>query len=80
MSDCMDEYHNFRDCVIREKKMFKSLVGDVDIKQNPQAIPEYLEKHFKQKEEQKRKQKMMGNQEEELKDRIQKAEEEASTV
>lgn len=34
-SDCMDEYHNFRDCIIREKKMFRSLIGDVDVKKNP---------------------------------------------
>ena len=46
----MDEYHSFRDCVIREKKIFRSIVGDIDTKKNPQAIPDYLEKHFKEKE------------------------------
>ncbi len=50
ISDCMDEYHSFRDCVIREKKIFRSMVGDIDTKKNPQAIPDYLEKHFKEKE------------------------------
>lgn len=47
----MDEYHNFRDCIIREKKIFRSMVGDkLDTKANPMAIPDYLEKHFKEKE------------------------------
>jgi len=48
--DCKEEFDAFRNCVIREKKVFRSLVGDVDTKKDPQAIPNYLEKHFKEKE------------------------------
>jgi hypothetical protein len=43
----MDEYGNFRNCIIREKKIFRSMVGDVDLKKNPTAITDYLEKYFK---------------------------------
>jgi len=43
----MGEYNNFRNCIIREKKVFRSMVGDVDLKKNPAAITDYLEKHFK---------------------------------
>jgi hypothetical protein len=57
----LDQYNGFRDCIIREKKIFRSLAGDVDIKKNPNAIPEYLEKHFKEKEAMKKQRKMMGN-------------------
>lgn len=35
LSDCRDQYNDFRDCIIREKKIFRSLVGNVDIKKNP---------------------------------------------
>ena len=47
IQDCLEQYNGFRDCIIREKKIFRSLVGEVDIKKNPTAIPDYLEKHFK---------------------------------
>ena len=35
LSECRDQYNDFRDCIIREKKIFRSLVGNVDIKKNP---------------------------------------------
>ena len=56
----MDQYNDFRSCIIREKKIFRSMVGEIDIKKNPQAIPDYLEKHFKEKEAMKKRRKMMG--------------------
>ena len=45
---------------MREKKIFRDLVSDVD-RTNPRAIPEYLEKHFKNKEKMKKERLMMGN-------------------
>lgn len=50
----MDEYNNFRTCIIREKKIFRSIIGELDLKQNPSAITDYLEKHFKEKEAKKK--------------------------
>lgn len=50
----MDEYHNFRNCIIREKKIFRSMIGDLNLKENPGAITDYLEKHFKEKEAKKK--------------------------
>jgi predicted nuclease with TOPRIM domain len=76
----MDEYGNFRNCIIREKKIFRSMVGDVDLKKNPTAITDYLEKHFKQKEAMKKQKQMMGGDEDELRQRIKKIEEENQMV
>jgi predicted nuclease with TOPRIM domain len=77
----MDEYNNFRSCVIREKKIFRSLIGDVDLKKSPGAITDYLEKHFKEKEAKKKQRQMMGSDMDELyKNKIQKMEEETSQV
>ena len=45
---------------MREKKIFRSIVGSIDTKENPNAIPEYLEKHFKEKEKMKKQRQMMG--------------------
>lgn len=50
ISDCLDEYNSFRNCVIREKKIFRSMVDDETRKKDPSAITDYLEKHFKEKE------------------------------
>ena len=36
-------------CVIREKRIFRSIVGEMDQKNNPNAIVDYLEKHFNEK-------------------------------
>jgi hypothetical protein len=60
ITDCNDEYSNFRQCVIREKKIFRSIIGEVDLKKNPGAITDYLEKHFKEKEAKKKQRQMMG--------------------
>ena len=49
----------------------------MDTKKNPNAIPEYLEKHFKEKEALKKKRKMMGLDENDLKEKIRKVEEDA---
>jgi hypothetical protein len=37
---------------VREKKIFRSNIGlsEEQLKQDPQAIPNYLEKYFKEKE------------------------------
>ena len=48
--------------------MFKSLISE-DALKDPNAIPNYLEKVFKQKEEDKLKRKMMGD-EVEMRDKI----------
>ena len=45
---------------MREKKIFRDLVSDVDRK-NPLAIPNYLEKHFKEKAAKIKERKMMGD-------------------
>lgn len=37
------------------------MFGNVDIKQNPNLIPDYLDKHFKEKEKQKQARKIMGD-------------------
>ena len=42
---------------------------------DPQAIPQYLEQHFKEKANRKRQDQMMGGAEEELKAKIQEMEE-----
>lgn len=77
----MDEYNNFRSCIIREKKIFRSIIGEVDLKKNPGAITDYLEKHFKEKEAKKKQRQMMGaDGGDELRNRIQKMEEETTQV
>jgi predicted nuclease with TOPRIM domain len=60
--------------------MFRSIVGNIDTKANPMAIPDYLEKHFKEKEALKKQKQMMGGDEEELKNRIRKMDEETSQL
>ena len=75
ISDCLDEYNSFRNCVVREKKIFRSLVGEVDLKKSPTAITDYLEKHFKQKEAMKKQKQMMGGDEDELRARIRRMDE-----
>ena len=81
ITDCTDEYNNFRSCIIREKKIFRSIIGEIDLKKNPGAITDYLEKHFKEKEAKKKQRQMMGaDSGEELRNRIQKMEEETSNV
>jgi hypothetical protein len=78
----MDEYNNFRSCIIREKKIFRSMIGELDLKKNPGAITDYLEKHFKQKEALKKQRQMMGAQggDDLLKQKIQKMEEDSMQV
>jgi hypothetical protein len=36
------------------------MIGDLDLKKNPGAITDYLEKHFKEKEQKKKQRQMMG--------------------
>lgn len=77
----MDEYNNFRSCIIREKKIFRSMIGELDLKKNPGAITDYLEKHFKEKEAKKKQRQMMGMDSDELyRNKIQKMEEESTQV
>ena len=57
------------------------MVGDkLDTKANPMAIPDYLEKHFKEKEAMKKQRQMMGGDEDELKNRIRKVEEDSAIM
>lgn len=60
ITDCNEQFNNFRTCIVREKKIFRDLVSDVDRK-NPMAIPNYLEKHFKEKAALIKERKMMGD-------------------
>ena len=57
--DCSDEYNDFRNCFIREKRLFKSMVTE-EQREDPNAIPNYLEEVFKQKEKDKHMKRMMG--------------------
>ena len=63
---------------MREKKIFRSIVGNIDTKENPNAIPEYLEKHFKEKEKMKKQRQMMGENTNDLEQKIKEMEERAS--
>ena len=63
---------------MREKKIFRSIVGNIDTKENPNAIPEYLEKHFKEKEKMKKQRQMMGESTNDLEQKIKEMEERAS--
>jgi hypothetical protein len=81
ITDCMDEYNNFRSCIIREKKIFRSMIGDVNLKENPGALTDYLEKHFKEKDAKKKQRQMMGLDSSDLiKNKIQKMDEETSQL
>lgn len=82
IADCMDEYNNFRSCIIREKKIFRSMIGEIDLKKNPGAITDYLEKHFKEKDAKKKQRQMMGSQggDDLLKQKIQKMDEESTQI
>ena len=42
IDNCTPQFNAFRDCVVREKKMFRSFMQGRDMK-DPQAIPAYLE-------------------------------------
>ena len=65
--------------MIREKRIFRDLFGNIDTKENPMAIPDYLEKHFAEKEKAKKQRKMMGEDYgTNLKDKIAEMEEKAS--
>ena len=64
--------------MVREKKIFRSIVGNIDTKENPNAIPEYLEKHFKEKEKMKKQRQMMGESTNDLEQKIKEMEERAS--
>ena len=52
------------------------MLGQMDLKDNPNAITDYLEKHFKEKEKMKKQLKMMGgDQGHDLKEKIREMEE-----
>ena len=54
-------------------------MGSIDTKENPTAIPDYLEKHFKEKEKLKKQRKMMGGDHtNDLQEKIKEMEEKAS--
>lgn len=69
ITNCDAQFNAFRNCVIREKKMFKSIVAEKDHKSS-EAIVDYLDRHFKEKALLKKQRQMMGNTEEELKEKI----------
>ncbi len=54
------------------------MIGDLDLKKNPGAITDYLEKHFKEKEQKKKQRQMMGAEggDDLLRNKIQKMDEE----
>ena len=54
------------------------MIGSLDLKANPTAIPDYLEKHFKQKEKMMKERRMMGNSVNDMEDKIKEFEERAS--
>ena len=79
ISDCKSQFDEFRQCVVREKRMFRSIVGDIKKNNDPNAIVDYLDKHFKEKEAQKKARKMMGEDlGNDLKQKIAEMEEKAS--
>ena len=81
ITDCNDEYNNFRSCIIREKKIFRSMMGDLNLKDNPGALTDYLEKHFKEKDAKKKQRQMMGMDSSDLiKNKIQRMDEETSQL
>jgi len=45
----MPQYNDFRRCVLREKKVFRNMISKEDQIKNKMAIPDYLDKHFKEK-------------------------------
>ena len=50
----------------------------LDLKANPTAIPEYLEKHFKQKEKMMKERRMMGDVSNDMEEKIKEFEERAT--
>ena len=54
------------------------MIGSLDLKANPTAIPEYLEKHFKQKEKMMKERRMMGDLTNDMEEKIKEFEERAS--
>ena len=78
INNCDSQFDNFRTCIIREKRIFRSLMGEIDISKDTTTIPDYLEKHFKEKEKMKKERKMMGLDGEDLKAKIQEMDEKAS--
>lgn len=56
------------------------MAGEIDLKKNPSAITDYLEKHFKQKEALKKQKQMMGGDEDELKNRIRRMDEQGQQI
>ena len=74
ITDCTPQFNAFRECIIREKKMFRSFMHGQDMS-DPMAIPNYLENHFKEKALRRKQDQMMGGQEEELKSKIEEMEE-----
>ena len=75
IANCDQQFKDLRNCVVREKKIFRDLFGNIDTKENPQAIPEYLEKHFAEKEKMKKQRKMMGESSSDLVEKIKEMEE-----
>ena len=56
----MPQYNDFRRCVIRENTIFRNMISKEAWVKNKMAIPDELDKHFKEKAEKKREAKMMG--------------------
>ena len=54
------------------------MIGSLDLKANPTAIPDYLEKHFKQKEKMMKERRMMGDVSNDMEDKIREFEERAT--
>ena len=59
---------------MREKRVFRSLISDQD-QMNSMTIPNYLDKHFKEKAKLTKQRQMMGGMEDELQEKIAEMEE-----
>ena len=73
ITDCTPQFNAFRDCIIREKKMFRSFMHGQDMS-DPMAIPNYLDNHFKEKVKRKKEMEMMGGETDDLKAKIEEME------
>ena len=78
INNCDRQFNSLRECIVREKRVFRSIFGELDTRKDPNAIPEYLEKHYKEKEEKKKERKMMGQDAEDLQSKIDEMQEKAN--
>ncbi len=61
MYGCVEQYQNFRDCYIKEKRRFNATHKDNEWLVDRNVIPEYIEKQLQIQKEQKEKEKTFGD-------------------